>query len=47
MSTATQVVQPKRVFVTGANGFIGRALAQRYRQLGAEVCGIDFTADAQ
>ena len=40
MSTSTQVVLPKHVFITGANGFIGRALAARYRHLGAEVCGI-------
>jgi nucleoside-diphosphate-sugar epimerase len=38
---------PERVFVTGANGFIGRTLARRYRELGAEVCGVDFTADPQ
>ena len=37
---------PARVFVTGANGFIGRALLTRYRNLGAEVCGVDVTADA-
>ena len=47
MSAVTKVVPPRRVFITGANGFIGRALAQRYRHLGAEVCGVDFTADAQ
>jgi nucleoside-diphosphate-sugar epimerase len=35
----------RKVFVTGANGFIGRALARRYRALGAEVCGIDLHAD--
>ena len=45
MTTSTQVPPPKRVFITGANGFIGRALAQRYRSLGAEVCGTDFTAN--
>ena len=45
MVTARLVLPPKRVFITGANGFIGRALAQRYRDLGAEVCGTDFTAD--
>jgi 2-alkyl-3-oxoalkanoate reductase len=44
MVTANQVQLPKRVFITGGNGFIGRALAQRYRGLGAEVCGTDFTA---
>jgi nucleoside-diphosphate-sugar epimerase len=37
---------PKRVFVTGANGFIGRAVMTRYRGLGAEVCGVDVNADA-
>jgi nucleoside-diphosphate-sugar epimerase len=37
---------PRRVFVTGANGFIGRAVMTRYRALGAEVCGVDMTADA-
>jgi nucleoside-diphosphate-sugar epimerase len=45
MVTARLVLPPKRVFITGANGFIGRALAQRYRSLGAEVCGTDITAD--
>jgi nucleoside-diphosphate-sugar epimerase len=45
MATASQSPPPKRVFITGANGFIGRALAQRYRGLGAEVSGTDFTAD--
>lgn len=37
---------PTKVFVTGANGFIGRALVERYRSLGAEVSGVDFHADA-
>ena len=45
MVTATESLPPRRVFITGANGFIGRALAQRYRGLGAEVCGTDFKAD--
>ena len=45
MGETTQSVVPQRVFITGANGFIGRALAQRYRSLGAEVCGTDFAAD--
>jgi len=36
---------PARVFVTGANGFIGRALQARYRELGAEVRGVDVHAD--
>jgi nucleoside-diphosphate-sugar epimerase len=38
---------PQRVFITGANGFIGRALAQRYRSLGVDVRGVDLTADTQ
>jgi nucleoside-diphosphate-sugar epimerase len=36
----------QRVFITGALGFIGRALAERYRTLGAEVFGVDMVADA-
>lgn len=36
---------PRSVFITGASGFIGRALAQRYRDLGAEVRGMDLLAD--
>ncbi len=36
-----------KVFITGANGFIGRSLARRCRELGAEVSGLDFQADAQ
>ncbi len=34
-----------KVFVTGALGFIGRALLERYRAAGAEVGGIDRQAD--
>lgn len=37
---------PRRVFVTGASGFIGRAIQARYRGLGAEVCGVDLRPDA-
>jgi nucleoside-diphosphate-sugar epimerase len=37
---------PSSVFITGASGFIGGALAQRYRDLGAEVRGVDLRADA-
>lgn len=44
MSTAT-AAPPERVFITGACGFIGRALASHYRARGAHVCGIDFIAD--
>jgi nucleoside-diphosphate-sugar epimerase len=36
---------PDRVFITGANGFIGRALAQRLRELGADVTGVDLHPD--
>ena len=36
---------PRTVFITGANGFIGRALGNRYRALGAEVRGMDLNAD--
>ncbi|HEX5923273.1 MAG TPA: NAD(P)-dependent oxidoreductase [Baekduia sp.] len=35
----------KRVFITGAGGFIGAALAGRFAALGAEVCGVDVRAD--
>lgn len=38
---------PSKVFITGANGFIGRALARRYRELGAIVTGVDFIADTE
>ncbi len=37
--------QYKKVFITGANGFIGKKLAHKFRTLGAEVCGIDMIAD--
>ncbi|MEM9057157.1 MAG: NAD-dependent epimerase/dehydratase family protein [Pseudomonadota bacterium] len=36
---------PDGVFITGACGFIGRALAARYRALGCEVRGMDLGAD--
>lgn len=36
---------PRRVFVTGALGFIGRTLADRYRAAGVEVRGVDVRAD--
>lgn len=36
---------PQRAFVTGALGFIGRAVAQRLRDVGAEVRGVDLVAD--
>ncbi len=36
---------PGRVFVTGAAGFVGRAVLARYRELGVEVGGMDVRAD--
>ncbi len=41
------MIMPKKVFITGANGFIARALAKKYRELGAEVGGIDFVAEPE
>ena len=35
----------ERVFITGASGFIGRALGERLRSEGAEVRGMDLRAD--
>jgi nucleoside-diphosphate-sugar epimerase len=35
---------PQKVFVTGANGFIGRALVERFRALGSDVRGVDLRA---
>src|SRR5262245_61404774 len=37
----------RKIFITGANGFIGRAMAERFRALGAEVSGVDLAADAE
>ena len=36
---------PRRVFITGASGFIGRAVAARLRAAGDEVGGVDLRAD--
>lgn len=36
-----------KVFVTGVGGFIGRAVAERFRAAGAEVAGVDFVADPE
>jgi len=38
--------QYRKVFITGALGFVGRALSARYRELGAETYGLDVRADA-
>src|SRR6185312_7253680 len=35
-----------RVCITGASGFIGRTLAERWRERGAEVVGIDRVEDS-
>jgi len=49
--TASEVHRPapslanRKFFITGANGFIGRAMAERLRTLGAEVGGVDLVAD--
>lgn len=36
---------PAKVFITGANGFIGRALLTRFREQGATVVGVDLNAN--
>jgi nucleoside-diphosphate-sugar epimerase len=36
---------PRRVFVTGALGFVGRTLADRYRAAGSEVVGVDMRSE--
>lgn len=36
---------PRSVFITGANGFMGRALMERFRTLGTDVSGLDVNAD--
>lgn len=36
---------PAKVFVTGANGFIGRALMVHFREAGTAVCGVDQAPD--
>lgn len=38
---------PSRVFITGASGFIGRTLFDRYKSLGCEVRGMDLQADPE
>ena len=39
------MTDPSRVFVTGALGFIGRAISERYRAQGAQVVGMDIRPD--
>jgi nucleoside-diphosphate-sugar epimerase len=43
----SQPATPKRVFITGALGLIGRRLAQRYREAGSEVSGVDVRAEPE
>lgn len=43
----TDPAEPRVVFITGANGFVAKALAERFRSTGAEVRGVDMAADAE
>jgi nucleoside-diphosphate-sugar epimerase len=45
MLLRTMSAAPRSVFVTGASGFIGAAVAERFREAGAAVRGIDRIAD--
>nr|MBP8165500.1 NAD-dependent epimerase/dehydratase family protein [Anaerolineales bacterium] len=36
----------RKIFITGALGFVGRALSAAYRELGAQTCGLDVRSDA-
>ena len=36
----------RKVFITGALGFVGWALSAHYRELGAQTCGLDVRGDA-
>ena len=47
MTQPPEPAVPARVFVTGASGFVGRAILARYRELGAEVRGVDLRADPE
>jgi len=38
---------PTKVFITGANGFIGRALMEHFRKAGSTVVGVDLTANRE
>ena len=40
-------MMPSKVFITGANGFIGRAVAERFVRHGIEVRGVDIEADTE
>jgi nucleoside-diphosphate-sugar epimerase len=43
----TKPAVPKRVFITGALGLIGRRLAARYREAGSEVSGLDLRPERE
>jgi nucleoside-diphosphate-sugar epimerase len=47
MNAGSVADAPRRVFLTGALGFIGRALADRYTSEGVEVRGVDVDADPE
>jgi nucleoside-diphosphate-sugar epimerase len=38
---------PRRVFITGALGFVGRGIAERYRAAGSEVTGVDMRSEPE
>lgn len=44
-SRVAAMAVPRNVFITGASGFIGHALASLYREAGATVRGMDLHAD--
>lgn len=41
------IIWPKKVFITGAGGFIGRKLADHFEAHGTATCGADMVADPQ
>ena len=45
MSAGDEVRMPASVFVTGGNGFMGRAVMERFRAAGVEVRGVDMHPD--
>src|ERR687894_686106 len=45
--TEPAMADPARVFITGALGFIGRALGDRFRAGGSELRGVDLRADRE
>jgi nucleoside-diphosphate-sugar epimerase len=47
MPTRPSMDRPVSVFITGANGFIGRALTIRLRETGCQVSGVDVKANPE